>query len=141
MIRRIAFTLLFAAALTGAALAQTNDQRAFWAEAFETGRSYSADMTLLAYCFRKDPQGAAAIYLGVIGDMNGVLELGRTGAVDGRQVAAFVHEVLDGTHFATPDAEDPALDKACVERDAQKAYFSLRPIAWPLSLRAPFKAK
>jgi hypothetical protein len=141
MIKRIVFTLLFALALNGAARAQASDQRAFWAEAFETGRSYSADMTLIAYCFRKDPAGAAAVYLTVIGDMNTVIQLGASGAVDDRQIAAFVHEVLDGTQFAKPDAEDAALEKACIERDVQKAYYSLHPIAWPLSLRAPFKAK
>jgi hypothetical protein len=129
-------------AVTGAVAAsgqQSPDERAFWAAAFETARLYSDDMTLVSYCFRKEPETSARIYLSVIQDMNGVVELARIGAVAPQQVAAFVHKVMDGAHFAAPDADDFALEKACAERDVKKAYLELQPIGWPLAMRAPFK--
>ena len=121
--------------------ADSIEQRAFWATAFDTAKTYAADMTLLAYCFRKDPDTSAAIYLTVIGDLNGAIELAGAGAVTPRQTAAFVHQILDATHFPTLDASDAALDKACVDENAVKAYFSLQPISWPLAMRPPFNKK
>jgi hypothetical protein len=132
--------LLVDALAAGDAVAQSSlDDRAFWAKAFETGRVYAADMTLVAYCLRKDPQTAAVVYLNVIDDMHGVIQLARTGAVDAREVSSFVREVMDATHFAAPTDNDPQTEKACVERNVEKAYFGLQPIGWPLGMRAPFK--
>jgi hypothetical protein len=134
------FVFLAVAAAAGGAAAQSAlDDRAFWAKAFETGRVYAADMTLIAYCLRKDPVGSAMVYLNVVDDMHDVIQLARTGTVEPRQVGAFVHAVMDATHFAAPTDDDPAADKACVERNVEKAYFALQPIAWPLQMRAPFK--
>ena len=142
MIAKVALALVFTVAAAGSSLAQSAlDDRAYWAEAFETGRAYAADMTLVAYCFRKDPETAAVVYLSVIGDMTRIVELSRQGAVSVRQAAGFVHAVLDATRFAPPDAVDAALEKACVERNVQQAYFGLQPIAMPLSMRPPFKRK
>ena len=142
MIAKLALAFVFTAAAAGSSFAQSAlDDRAYWAAAFETGRAYAAEMTLVAYCFRKDPNVSAAVYLTVIGDMSEIVELTRQGAVSARQAAGFVHAVLDTTHFATPEPTDDALEKACVERNVQQAYFGLQPIATPLSMRPPFKRK
>lgn len=141
MWKRIALAAVAGLFGSGAALAQQSvlDDRAYWAAAFETGRVYAADMTLVAYCMRKDPDAAAVVYLGVIRDMTQVIQYTQQGAISARQAASFVHSVLDATHFAAPETVDDGLEKACVERNVEKAYFSLQPIGWPLTMRPPFK--
>ncbi len=141
MLRQVIYALCCFAFASSAFAQQTADERAFWVEAFATGRSYSADMTLLSYCFRNDPDTSDLVYLNVIDDLHAIIEMGRTGAITTKQTATYVREVLNATHFAAPGGADPALEKACVDRDVVKAYASMQPIAMPLTYRPPFRKK
>lgn len=117
---------------------ETAQERAFWIEAFQTARTYAADMTAIAYCARKDEEFAARLPIGVVSDLNAIVERARTGAYQARRAAEIVREVLSGVRFASPDASDAELDKACVDRHVLEEYAKLGPIGRPLSMRPPF---
>ena len=125
--------------LVGGACAQESAaERAFWVGAFQTGRSYAVDMTLLAYCFRKDEDTAARLPLSVVSDLNEIFVRAQTGAYSARRAGEFVRQVLTAVRFAERDSNDPQLEQACLDRHVLEDYFKLAPIAWPLSLRPPF---
>ncbi len=106
--------------------------------AFQTAREYGADMSLISYCFRHDEEMSARVTLGVIGDLSAVFERVRQGALDPRRSAEFFREALASIHFASRDASDAALDKACVDRNVTDAYAKMMRIPWPITMRPPF---
>ena len=122
----------------GACAQESAAERTFWVGAFQTGRSYADDMTLLAYCFRKDEDTAARLPLSVVSDLNEIFEGARAGAYNGQRAGEFVREVLTAVRFAERDSNDPQLEQACLDRHVLEVYFKLKPIGWPLSLRPPF---
>ncbi len=123
----------------GAALAQESVQeREFWAAAFETGRAYAQDLTLISYCVRNDADLASFVPISLVGDLHSVADRARMGAVDYRRMAEFIREVLTSVRFASRDAADPALDKQCAERKVADEVVRLGPIARPLTMRPPF---
>ena len=136
---RFGIAAIGAVSLCGLALAQDSVQeREFWAAAFETGRSYAADMTLISYCLRGDPDLATFVPISLVGDLHSVTDLARTGAVDRRRMAEFLREVLTSVRFASRDAADPSLDKQCAERKVADEVLRLGPVARPLTMRPPF---
>jgi hypothetical protein len=123
----------------GAALAQDSvEERQFWAAAFEAGRVYAQDMTLISYCVRNDDDLAAYAPVTLVSDLDHVAERARTGAVSARRVGEFIREVLTSTRLATREASDPALDQQCAERKVAEEVLKLGSIARPLSMRPPF---
>jgi hypothetical protein len=116
------------------------EERAFFIAAFQTAREYGADMSLLSYCFRHDEETSARVTLGVIADLGAVFERVRQGALDERRSAEFFRETLAAIRFASRDASDPALDKACEELRGRDPHCLISPLEPPCGDRRRFSS-
>ena len=139
MLRKGALAAGLALIALPAGAQESVEERAFWKAAFETARAYAADMSLVAYCVRADPELASFAPLGLIADLNIVAERARSGALDRRRMGELARDVLVRVRLPAPeDAADPALDKKCAEGHVAQEVLRLGPIALPLTLRPPF---
>ena len=106
----------------------------------ETAQAYAADISLIAYCMRKD-EAAPILGFAVLDDLRDAAARLDARGIDHREVGRFVIEVLNAVRFAAPDATDPERERACDDRNVAHDIGRLAGAATPLMRRPPFASK
>lgn len=106
--------------------------------ALSAARAYGLDRALLLYCLRHDPDGLAAAYAGLEGDLGEAADRLRVAGADGEQIARVVRAAFDRIVAPVPGRDDPNRDANCAARDAPRELKERSGLALPLVQRPVF---
>jgi len=106
--------------------------------ALVAARAYGLDRALLLYCLRRDPDGLAAAYAGLEGDLGETADRLRVAGADGEQIARVIRAAFDRIVAPVPGRDDPNRDASCAARDAPRELKERGGLALPLVRRPGF---
>ena len=101
-----------------------------------TVKTYTADVTQIFYCLRKDPEEATFRYAILHFEIQNGVKVLRANGSDDKQNARFIEAVMKGVTFAAAEAKDAALDPQCEK--LVNDFYVFNGIGRPLLVRLAF---